>query len=229
MTAVTADLIGTLRAIVRDELARLQPPELGVVTQVHPRDADGSVNNHQVNVRLRATGVELQRVPVAVGRLGLSALPNEGDLLLINFVNHDLNAPVAVGCVYDDQAHPPVAQPHELVYEPPDDADSAVRRLHVALRSGSEITLDDDRLQILFGGTSLVIHRDGDVVIQAAGKVTVEADGDLELTAGGGVTIEAGANLTLKAGANATLEGSAKTTVKGAQVALAGITQFSAS
>lgn len=226
---MSADLIGTLRAIVRDELARLQPPELGVVTQVHARDADGSANNHQVNVRLRASGVELQRVPVAVGRLGMSALPNEGDLLLIAFVNHDLNAPVAVGCLYDDQAHPPVAQLHDVVYEPPDDGDSGVRRLHVLLKSGSEIALDDDKLEILFGGTSLVLNRDGDVAIRAAGKVTVEADGDLELRAGGAVAIEAGSNLTLKASANATLEGAAKTTVKGAQVALAGITQFSAS
>jgi len=225
---VSADLIGTLRAIVRDELARLQPPELGVVTQVHARDADGSANNHQVNVRLRTSGVELQRVPVAVGRLGLSALPNEGDLLLINFVNHDLNAPVAVGCVYDDQAHPPVAQLHDVVYEPPDDADSGVRRLYFALKSGSAITLDDDKLEILFGDTSLVINRDGDVVIQAAGKVTVEAGGDLELSAGGDLSVSAQGDLKLK-GTNVMIEGSAKSTLKGAQVALAGTTQFSPS
>ena len=70
-----SDMVDIIRAIVRDEMARRRSPELGLVTAVQSRDSDGSDNNHQVNVRLRASGVELQRVPVAAARLGLSLLP----------------------------------------------------------------------------------------------------------------------------------------------------------
>ena len=162
-----SDLIATLRAIVRDELQRSRAPELGTVSQVYPRTGSGSKDNHQVNVKLRSSGLELQRVPVLVGRLGLSALPNQDDLVLVEFVDGDLNAPIVVGCLYDDQAHPPVAQLHDVVYQPPDDQDSSVRRLHIELQSGSTITLDDDKLVLKLGDTTITVNHDGDVVIES--------------------------------------------------------------
>src|SRR5262249_24091629 len=143
-SGLMSDLIGTLRAIVRDELARVRSVEIGTVTSVYPRDSDGSKNNHQVNLRLLQSGVELQRVPVATSRIGLSALPNEGDLIVVAFANGDQNAAVALGCLYDEQSHPPVAQLHEVVYQPPDQQDSGVRRVHIELQGGSTLTLGDD-------------------------------------------------------------------------------------
>jgi uncharacterized protein involved in type VI secretion and phage assembly len=223
-----SDLIGTLRAIVRDELARMRAPELAVVTQAFPRDAEGSKSNHQVNLRLRESGVELQRVPVAVSRLGLSALPNEGDLVLVSFVGGDLNAPVAVGCLYDDQAHPPVAQPHEVVYQPPDDEESGTRRFHLELRNGSTVTVDDESLKVTLGDTAIEVTRDGDVLIRAKGKIRLESQSDIELDAQGAIKLSATGELSAK-GMSATVEGQSAAKVKGAQVSLAGMTSFSAS
>ena len=37
-----SDIIATLRAVVRDELARVRAPEIGIVTEVFPRDSDSS-------------------------------------------------------------------------------------------------------------------------------------------------------------------------------------------
>ena len=102
-----SEMINLLRAIVRDELAQRRGPEIGIVTAVEARDADGSENNHQVNVRLRTSGVELQRVPVAVARVGLSMLPRVDDLVLVVFIKDDFNAPVVGGCVYDEKLLPP--------------------------------------------------------------------------------------------------------------------------
>lgn len=223
-----SDLIATLRAIVRDELARRYAPELGVVTQAFARDADGSKNNHQVNLKLRASGVELQRVPVAVSRLGLSALPNEGDLMLVAFVGGDLNAPVAVGCLYDDEAHPPVAQPHEVVYMPPDEEESGVRRFHLELANGGTVTLEDESLKITLGDTAVEVMKDGDVTIKAKGKLRMESQADIELEAQGAIKLTATGDLTAK-GMSATVEGQSAAKLKGAQVSLAGMTQFSAS
>ncbi len=223
-----SDLIATLRAIVRDELQRSRAPELGTVSQVYARTGNDSKDNHQVNVKLRSSGLELQRVPVLVGRLGLSALPNQDDLVLVEFVDGDLNAPVVVGCLYDDQAHPPVAQLHDVVYQPPDDQDSSVRRLHIELQSGSTITLDDDKLVLKLGDTTLTVNRDGDVVIDAKGNIQFKSQGDIELDASGDVKISAQSQLSLT-GMTTSVEGQSQTKVKGAQLALAGMTQFSPS
>jgi len=101
--------LSAVRAVVREEQQRLRFPELGVVTQVHAKSADGGKENHQVGVRLPASDVELLRAPVAVGRMGLSALPRVGDLVVVVFINGDINAPIVVGTLYDHQQHPPRA------------------------------------------------------------------------------------------------------------------------
>jgi phage baseplate assembly protein gpV len=221
-------LMQTLRAIVRAELARIHAPELGEVTAIHTKDGDGSKNNHQVNVKLRSSGLELERVQVAVGRLGLSCLPQVGDLMLIAFVGGDLNAPVALGCVYDDQANPPVAQEHEVVYMPPDDEDSAVKRIHIELKSGTKLTLEDEKLTVELGDSSMIIEKDGDVTIKAKGKITLESDSDVEIKGGGDVKLEATGTLKGK-GSSAEIEGSSSAKLKGGSVTLAGNTSFSAS
>jgi uncharacterized protein involved in type VI secretion and phage assembly len=221
-------LLSTLRTLIRAELARTRAPALGTVTQVYPRTGDGAKDNHQVDVRLVDSAALLPRVPVAVQRLGWSALPEVDDLVLVVFVGGDLNAPIVVGCVYDDTAHPPVAQAHEVVYQPPEDEDASVRRLHVELKNGGKLTLDDDKLTVELGDTQLVVNRDGDVTIKAKGKIHIESESDLELVAGGDLKLEAQGSATAK-GLSVTVEGQSATKVKGAQLTLAGITQFSSS
>jgi phage baseplate assembly protein gpV len=222
-----SDVIGVLRAIVREELGRRRLPELGTVTTVHAH-ADGDDGNHQVDVKLRASGVELKRVPVAVARLGWSALPNKDDLVLVCFLDGDLSAPVVAGCLYDDQAHPPVAAEHEVVYQPPDEESSDTRRFHLELPSGATLTIKDEEVSLTLGDTTVTAAKDGDVSISAKGNIQLKAEGDVEIQATGDLKLSADGKLSLK-GMNASLEGQSETKVKGAQVALAGMTQFSAS
>jgi hypothetical protein len=226
---MSVDLMTTLRAITRDEMTRARFPELGVVTRAYAREDDGNDGNHQVDVKLIVSAVELQRVPIVVTRGGWSSLPNVGDVLLVTFLLGDLNAPVALGTLYSDESHPPVAKPHEIVYVAPDESDSAVRRMHFELANGNTFTIKDDTLEIVMGGTTVTITSDGDVEIKSAKNVSIEADGDLSVTASGDVNITAQKNLALKAMTSATIEGTASTKVKGPQIALAGMTQFSPS
>ena len=222
-------VIPTLRAIIRDELSRWHGPDLAQVTEVFARTDEGGEDNHQVTVRLRSSGVELARVPVVAARAGISCLPRVDDLVLVTFLNGDLNAPVALGSVYDETSRPPVAEPDEIVYQPPEDEKGGVRRLHVELPGGATLTVEDEIVQITSGDTSVVINRDGDVEIAAAGNLALSAAGDVELKADGAINIEAGSSLSLKGSSDATLEGGSSATVKGAQVKLAGMTEFSAS
>lgn len=224
-----SDVIETLRAIVREELSRHRMPELGVVTDVFPGSGNGGPDNHQANVKLRGSGVELQRAAVAVGCAGMSVLPRKDDLVMVAFDGGDLNAPVVIGSVYGSKTHPPTGGPLEVVYQPGEDEDSSIRRIHIELPSGNLVTFDDEKLTVTCGGTELVVNKDGDVVIKSAAKVTIEAQGDIELTASGNLKLEAQQNVNIKGGVGATLEGTASATVKGPQVSLAGTTNFSPS
>src|SRR5262249_7474729 len=123
---------------------------------------------------------------------------------------------------------PPVAQLHEVVYQPPDQQDSGVRRVHIELQGGSTLTLGDDKLEIALGGTSVVVNRDGDVVIQAKGNLQLAADGDIELDAKGDLKMSAQGQVTVQ-GMAVSVEGQSQAGLKGATVSIAGITQFSPS
>ena len=221
------ELIDTLRAIVRDELARQRAPELGVVTAIHPRDSESSDANHQAHVRLVATGIELQYVPVLVGRLGLSMLPQVDDTVLVVFVNGDLNAPVVVGSIYDAKIQPPVAQPGEVIYAPSDaGSDASLRRLHIALGSDLTLTADDENLKLVLGGTEITVAKDGDVTITSAAKLTIKTQGDTTFESSGNFEIKAQGNVTIS-GVSTTLEGQASAKLKAPALSLAGNTKFS--
>jgi phage baseplate assembly protein gpV len=222
------DTVQVLRAIIRDELARRHGPELGIVTAVQPRDSAGSENNHQVNVRLRETGIELQHVPVAVSRLGLSMMPRIDDLVLVLFLGGDLNAPVVVGSVYHENLQPPVGKAAEMVYMPADPDDSSLRRIHFELGNGSLITVDDDKLTVQLAGTEIVIQRDGDVTLKGAGKLEVKTQSDIRIESGGNLELKAQGNVKIN-GVAVTVEGSGNAKLKAPALSLAGNTQFSAS
>lgn len=217
-----------LRAVVRDELADVQPLALGAVTSVVSNSDGSGAHNVEVNVRLHGSALELQRVPVLAGRIGLSAAPRVGDTAVVAFVGGDLNGPVVLGSLYDDQQHPPKAEVDEIVYEVPDDGSSS-RRVEIVLANGNTVSLLDDNVTITMGGTKLDVAADGAVTVEAATDLVLKAKGDVKVEAGGNVELSANTNATLKAGANATVEGSAAAKLKGATTTIAGNTSFSPS
>src|SRR4051794_28057181 len=149
-------LLPTLRAVARDELAAVRPISLASVTTV-ASNADGSgKHNVEVNAQLHGSDVELQRVPVTTSRIGTSVAPRVGDTVVVAFVGGDLNGPIVIGSLYDDQQHPPKAAPDEVVYEVPDDGSSS-RRIEVRTANGHTVTVTDDAVTIVMGDTKLEI------------------------------------------------------------------------
>lgn len=219
-----SELIDTLRAIVRDEMARTRCAELGIVVQVYANGGDG--NNHQVDVRLRSSGVELKRAPVTVQRYGMSALPMVGDLVLVVFLGGELNAPMVIGCVYDEDVQPPEAAEGEMVYVVPDEGGE--KHLHMELPSGTTLTFDDEKVLLASGETEIEIEKDGSVKIHSASSLELSASGDISLEAGGAMKLEAGTNIEMK-GLGVKVEASAEAEVKAASLKFAGIAQFSPS
>jgi len=211
-------IIPTLQTIIRDQLKEKQDVQLGIVTQVFTNEGGAGDDNIAVNIRLQGSGCELQKIPVMISRLGMSHAPRVDDLAVIAFVSGDINKAVVLGFLYDEQNRAPDGAPEEIVYQVPDDADDAMRRLYIELTSGNSLTLLDGQLEVSMGSTTITVEADGAVSIKAGGDISINASGALNLEAGGDVTMK---------GKNVNVEGQAGTTVKGPTIKLAGMTDFS--
>lgn len=192
--------------------------ELGIVTEVFTNEGGSGDSNLAANVRLRGSATELQRVPVAVSRLGVSAVPLVGDLVVLGFVGGDLNGAVVLGTLYDEQAPAPDAAADEVVYVVPD-GEGGARRLEIEMPNGNKVTVLDESVTIAMGGTTMTVESDG--------NITMEAAGDLSFKAQGAISLEATSDVKIS-GVSVAVEGSAEAKLKGATTTIAGVTSFSA-
>jgi uncharacterized protein involved in type VI secretion and phage assembly len=204
---VTLTLLETIQRIVQEELSRLRTAELGIVQEQHPHAGEGDTDNYACTVVLRNSGIVLKRVPVATPRIGTASIPSVGDLVLVQFVGGDVNAPVITGSLYNDEDRPPVnADGQAILHLPLGAGDSDA--VHLELRSG------DSREVILKLGSGLTLNlRDDDPAVE------LDVGGRAKLTIGqdGAVTLESQGNVQFK-GTEITIEAQSQLTLKGAMV-----------
>jgi uncharacterized protein involved in type VI secretion and phage assembly len=202
---VTTSLYDTVRSIVRDELSTVRGAELAVVEETHPHASDSDKDNYACSVRLRDTGLVLKRVPVATDRIGSVSVPLPGELVLVQFLRGQLNAPVIVGRLYNEEDRPPTSdEGQSIVHLPKGAGDSEAarielhhgdeRRLLVKLGDGLELTLQDDDpvvdLSVDGGQATLTIDRDGTITLKGSSDLTIEAGGSMTIKAGGTLDIQ---------------------------------------
>ena len=209
----TATLYETIQRIVQEELQRQQTAALATVQKSHPHGSDGDTDNYACSVVLRDTGLVLNQVPVATSRVGHVSIPHPGDLVLVQFVGGDLNAPVITGSFYTDQARPSVSQEQQALWQLPADADagSAVRfQLNGAGPQEIQLQVGDACVVKLVDDTTVVsVDVDGGqavVQIDRNGDIKVTSNTNLELNANA-ITVKAQSDLTLEAGGNLKIKG----------------------
>jgi phage baseplate assembly protein gpV len=187
-----SDLVALVQAIVADLLEGFRTAELGVVTALHSHESASDKNNYECDVRLRDSGLELKHLAIATHRVGAVAIPNVGDLVLVQFLNGDVHSAVVGSRLYSDQARPPEAKAKESVYVSPDADESGVRRIHLELPKSNTLTLDDDKVVLEMGKTTVTVENDGKVEIKTNDKDVVLSDSSgnnllkLEIQAGTG-------------------------------------------
>ncbi len=201
---MTASLYETVQKIVRQELRCIHTAELAVVQEQHPHADDGDKDNYACTVQLRDSGMVLKKVPVSTSRIGSVSIPAIGDLVLIQFMNGDINAPVIIGSLYNNEDRPPVNNNGQAIMHLPlgaEDNDALHLELHsgekreIILKLGKGLTLnlrDDDpviELNVDDGKASLTIGRDG--------AISLESQGDIQIN-GNAINIEAQGDLNLK-------------------------------
>jgi uncharacterized protein involved in type VI secretion and phage assembly len=199
-------LYETIQRIVHEELGRIRTAELAIVQEQHPHAGSSDKDNYACTVRLRDSGIILKRVPVATGRIGSASIPTVGNLVLVQFIGGDINAPVIVGSLYNDEDRPPMNADGQWILHLPlnaGDSDAVhveltsgdARKLVFKLGDGLTATLNDDdpvvELKAAGGKATIQVARDG--------AITLESQGDVKIT-GNQITIEAQSQLNLKGG-----------------------------
>lgn len=228
-----SSIVNTLQAIVQDELRRLRVAELGLVEEVYPHAAGGDDDNYGCDVRLRASGLLLKRVPVATGHIGTAAGPNVGDLVLLNFDKGDVNQPIVVGRLYNDEDRPPLNTTDEVIFrlplaEPDDKTIKAAvtnhqdasppRKVRLELAPKITLELNDQSVTATAGATEMKLDQPGSsggtVTVEAGGtRITLNQDGDLTIDAAGAMTLKARRALTLE-GQSVSIKGRTTTKVE---------------
>lgn len=209
--------IEVIQKVAEDEVKKLHILEMGVVTSIFPHSKDGDKENYECNVLLKNRDLELRRVPIATQHIGLVQVPNVGDLVLLAFLGGNINAPLVIGRLYNDENRPPVNQAGEIVYESPDPEKSGLRRLYLKFPNGVALILKDDELRVEMGKSVITVKTDGAVIVESSSSVEIRASGDLSLT-GQKISIESQQSLEMKAGTTGKLEASATLDLKGAMV-----------
>jgi phage baseplate assembly protein gpV len=181
-----SDLIDVIRRVVQQELARQRGSLLGVVTAIFPHEDKDDDNNYEVDVRLKHEDLELRKVPVAVGHIGIAAPPRVGDLVIVQFVNGDLNQPLILGRFYHADDRPPLHHEDEILFEQRVAADGTLNQLRFT-NDGTiflqrDVTKPEDNSE---AKASVKIDPAGNVEIKAGTKTVISLanDGEIKITA----------------------------------------------
>ena len=199
-------MVEVIRKIVEAEIRKIHVAELGVVTSIFPHASDSDKDNYECNVKLKNTGLELQKVPIATQHIGLAHIPKVDEMVLVTFLNGDINAPILIGRMYTAEDRPPANDGEEIIYIPPYSENAKLRRIHMELPSGIILSVTDDILNVEAGKTTLKINRDGNIEVESNEKVSITASGEMTFTADK-ITIESKQDMNIKAGKNATIKG----------------------
>lgn len=189
-----SEMVDVIKKIVQHELSKVRIGDLGIVTSIFSHSDNGDKDNYECNVKLKNSDLELRKVPIATNHIGTVAIPNVNDLVMITFVAGDVNQPIVIGRLYNDEDRPPVNKEKEYILEAP-------------FRGTTRFKIDENEDIILTAGeTTLTLKKDGDLLInsKANAKITVEGDANLECQ--GNITIKSDKNINITAQSDTTIE-----------------------
>lgn len=112
-----SELIDMMRRVVREELALRRGPRLATITNMHVHQSDDDTVNYEADVRFKHDGLEVPQVPIAVTHVGFVAPPRVGDLVLVEFLDNDIQQPFITGRFYHDQERPPLYREDDVLFE----------------------------------------------------------------------------------------------------------------
>jgi phage baseplate assembly protein gpV len=177
---MTDSIVRVMQKVAEQEVRKIYGNELGIVTSIFPHAADSDKDNYQCSVKLKnrkqsdGSNFELRRVPVVTQHIGLANIPNVGDLVVVGFINGDLNAPVILGRLYNNEDAPPQNDVGQLIL-------TKLSSLSISLNSGTKIEIDADG--------NIKVEAPGNVTINGGNKGAARQDDSVEVTIPSGTFI----------------------------------------
>jgi uncharacterized protein involved in type VI secretion and phage assembly len=150
----------------------------------------------------RDTGILLPRVPIAVDAAGFAALPAVSDLVVVLFVNGDINSGVVVGRLYSPDMEPPENADGQIVLRlPPGQSEPKINleikgdTPSISLKIDKDVAVEclKDKVEIKVGDikatltTGATDGRTGnrcrriDADAEKDGDISISSQGDLKL------------------------------------------------
>jgi phage baseplate assembly protein gpV len=223
---VSAQIFDIIRQVVRQEMTWQRGNLLGVVTEIFPHESEDDENNYEVTVRIKHEDLELRRVPTAVGHIGVAATPRVDDLVLVQFINGDINQPVVTGRFYHADERPPLHKAHDILFEQrlpdgklnhlrfsadgtihiqrevtkPEDNSEALAGIKIDPDGNIEIKAGDSIVITLTNGDNIEIKAEGNPISVTCDTMTIDGNvvvnGDLEISGAAGATTISGNTIT---------------------------------
>lgn len=207
-------IIDAVKKVAETEFKKILTTELGIVTSVFPHSDAGDNDNYECNVKLKDKDLELRKVPMTTQQIGLSNPLHVGDLVLVTFINGDINAPVILGRLYNDEDRPPLSKQEEIIYKPTYSKNPDLRRLNIVLPGNDDnnvnIEVHDDQITTKVGKSFVTIKEAGSIELKTEqGKkcivilddkgLRIDTEGDVQIHSSGAMTLECDKELTFKA------------------------------
>lgn len=211
-------IVGVMKKVAEQEVRKIYTTELGIVTAVFPHASDSDKDNYQCSVKLKnkklpdGKDFELRKVPVATSHMGLVNIPNVGDLVLVTFIGGNLNAPIIIARLYNDEDQPPVNKEKEFLLQHnlkeggslKIDAEGVVTVM--SKNEKNIITVNDDKIStvndkcgITIEGGDITLKNEQCKVVLSGGNITIDNGTCKIQVQGGGITIDAASsNVTVK-------------------------------
>jgi phage baseplate assembly protein gpV len=206
-------IVGVMQKVAEQEVRKIYTTELGIVTAVFPHAAEDDKDNYQCSIKLKykkqpdGSDFELRKVPVATPHLGLANIPNVGDLVLITFLGGNINAPVIIGRLHNDQDQPPINKEKEFLLQHnlkeggslKIDAEGVVtltskdKKSTVTVKD-EQIIAANEKCSVTLEGGDMTLKNEKCAIALQNGNITID-NGMCKITVeGGGITIDAASN-----------------------------------
>lgn len=180
------ELLELMRRVVREELAARRGPLLATVSAVYAHEDKDDSKNYEADVRLKHEGLELKQVPIAVGHVGVAAPPRVGDLVLVQFLDQDLQQPLITGRFYHEEERAPLFKEDEVLFEHrlPDGKLNHLRfGADGTIYIQRDVTKPEDNSEFKAG---IKIDPDGNIELKTGDKVVITLkDGEIDIKSDG--------------------------------------------
>ena len=211
-------IVSVMKKVAEKEVQKIYTTELGIVTSVFPHASESDKDNYECSIQLKnkkqpdGSDFELRKVPLLTQHLGLVNIPKVGDLVLVTFIGGNLNAPVIIGRLYNDEDRPPINQEQEFLLQHnleeggslKIDAEGVItltskNEQNVITVKDEEIATATDKASVTVKGGDITLKNEQCQVVLSGSNITIEK-GSCKITiAGDGITLDAGgSNVTVK-------------------------------